>query len=376
MSSKWDEIIEQLGEGFANRAAEHDESDSFVAANWAELKQEKLFSAMVPVELGGSGLSHSEMCRSIRKMSRYCSSTALAFSMHQHLVAAAVWNYRHGNPGEKLLRRVADGETALVSTGANDWLESRGMLEPCEGGFRYSGSKAFSSGCPSGDLLITSGRYNDPSLGWQVLHFPVSLRAEGVRIADNWKAMGMRGTGSHTVILENVFIPTDAIGLRRPMGKYHQVWNIVLTVALPLISAAYVGIGDAAIDIARQSAEGKRDDLTASLLGEMANERTMASLAFESMVALTNDFNFEPSVATTSEVLIRKTVATQAVIRTTTKALEVVGGTGYLRARGLERLVRDAFAGQFHPLTPAKQHLFTGRVEMGVAPDGVAAALA
>jgi alkylation response protein AidB-like acyl-CoA dehydrogenase len=376
LASDWKGIIDRLGKGFASRAAEHDESDRFVSANWAELKTEKLFSAMVPAELGGGGLSHSDMCRLIREMSRHCSSTALAFSMHQHLVAAALWNYRHGNPGEKLLRRVADGETVLVSTGANDWLNSSGTLEPCEGGFRCSGSKAFSSGCEGGDLLITSGRYNDPSQGWQVLHFPVSLRAEGVRIGDNWKAMGMRGTASHTVFLENVFIPTDAIGVRRPMGKYHPIWNIVLTVAMPLVSAAYVGIADAAAAIARERATRQPNDLTASLLGEMENELTTAVLAFESMVGIANDLDFEPSNAKSSEILIRKTIATQAVIRTASKALEVVGGTGYFRPLGLERLIRDAYAGQFHPLMPKKQHLFTGRISMGVDVDDGASAAA
>jgi alkylation response protein AidB-like acyl-CoA dehydrogenase len=375
LNGNWKDVIGKLGKGFASRAPEHDESDTFVTANWEELKAEKLFSAMVPTELGGGGLAHSHMCRLIREMASYCSSTALAFSMHQHLVAAAVWNWRHGNPGEKLLRRVADGEAVLVSTGANDWLESSGVLEPCDGGFRFSGSKAFASGCPAGDLLITSGQYNDPSQGWQVLHFPVSLRAEGVRIADNWKAMGMRGTGSHTVVLENVFIPTEAIGLRRPMGKYHNAWNVVLTVALPLISAAYVGIADAAASIARESVARKTDDLTAMLLGEMTNELTTAVLAFENMLAISNDLEFESSVVTASEILVRKTIATQAVIRTANKALEIVGGRGYLRSLGLERLVRDAHAGQFHPLMPAKQHLFTGRVAMGLDVDGAPAAV-
>jgi len=324
---------------------------------------------MVPAELGGGGLAYSAMCRLIREMGSCCSSTALAFSMHQHLVAAATWNYRHGKAGEELLRRVAAEETVLVSTGANDWLESNGTLEPCEGGFRYSGTKAFASACPAGDVLITSGRYNDPSQGWQVLHFPVSLCADGVRISDDWRAMGMRGTGSNTIVLENVFIHAEAIGLRRPMGKYHNAWDIAVTVALPLISAAYVGIADAAASIARRMASSKRDDLTVMLFGEMTNELTTAVLAFESMIAIADDLAFEPSIDRTSEVLVRKTIATQAVIRTASKAIELAGGRAYLRSHALERLMRDALAGQFHPLTPGKQHLFTGRVAMGLDPD-------
>lgn len=370
MARNYDESVDRLAAAFLSRAADCDETDTFVGENWAELRTEGFFSAMVPQELGGGGVTHGQMCRLIRRIARSCSSTALAFSMHQHLIAAAVWNYRNGNPGERLLRHVAGGEAVLVSTGANDWLDSSGVLDPCEGGFRFSGTKAFASGCPAGDLLITSGRYNHPSEGWQVLHFPVSLGAGGVRIAGNWKAMGMRGTGSHTIHLDNVFVPAETVGLRRPMGKYHRVWDVVLTVAAPLISAAYVGIADAAFETALQSAAAKRDDVTASLVGELANERTVAVLAFESMVATAADLGFQPSAATTSEILSCKTIATEAVVRTAAKALALAGGTGYLRAHKIERLVRDALAGQFHPLAAPKQHLFTGRIALGLEPEG------
>jgi alkylation response protein AidB-like acyl-CoA dehydrogenase len=367
---EWRPVIQRLGEGFASRAAEHDENDRFVSVNWAEMKSEKLFSAMVPVELGGAGLPHSEMCALIRELARYCSSTALAFSMHQHLVAAAVWNYRHGNPGEKVLRKVADGETVLISTGANDWLSSSGSLDPCEGGFRFSAKKGFASGSPAGDLLMTSGRFQDPKDGWQVLHFPLSLRSEGVRIEENWKAMGMRGSGSNTVVLDQVFIPAESIGVRRPMGKYHRVWDVVLTVALPLVGGAYLGVAEAGAKIARESAIRRGDDgLTSVLLGELENELTTARLAFDSMVAIANDLDFEPSQPKTSDMLVRKTILTQAAIRTVSKALESTGGGGYFRAQGLERLLRDAYAGQFHPLQPKKQHRFTGRLAMGLDVD-------
>jgi acyl-CoA dehydrogenase len=370
----WRGIIGEIGGGFAARAAAYDENDRFVSENWAELKERKLFSAMVPPELGGAGLPHSQMCALIREIGRHCGSTALAFSMHQHLVAAAVWNYRHGNPAEKLLRKVAGGETVLVSTGANDWLSSSGTLEACDGGFRLTASKAFSSGCPQGDLLITSGRYNDPEKGWQVLHFPVSLRAEGVRIEGNWKAMGMRGTGSHTVSLSNVFVPADTVSLRRPAGKYHGVWNLVLTAALPLVMAAYVGVAEAAAEIARKKAASRKpDDLLAGQIGEMENELTTAALALDSMVALANDLDFEPSLALSSAGQIRKTIVVQAVIRTAELALSATGGGAYFREPGLERALRDVFASQFHPLTPRKQQRFSGRVSLGWSvEDGLA----
>ena len=194
-------IIQELGPVFAERAEEHDEGDHFVEANYKDLREAQVFSAMAPSELGGGGVSHSEMCRLVRQLAGYCGSTALALSMHQHLIAAAVWNYRKGNPGEKLLRKVADSQAILASTGANDWLSSSGVLTRCEGGFRFTGRKVFVSGSPAADMLITSGQYEDPVAGWQVLHFPLPAKGDGVRIENVWKAMGMRGTGSHNVVV-------------------------------------------------------------------------------------------------------------------------------------------------------------------------------
>jgi alkylation response protein AidB-like acyl-CoA dehydrogenase len=365
----WKQALADLGPAFAERAAGYDASDDFVAQNYAEMREARLFSALVPEELGGGGLSYSEVCSLTCGLGRCCGATALTFSMHQHLLAAALWNYRHGKPGEKLLRAVAGGEKILVSTGATDWLASNGTLERCEGGYRFTAKKVFASGCLAGDLLITSGQYDDPAAGRQVLHFPVSMTADGVRIDRVWKTMGMRGTGSHTVVLENVFIPEQAIALRRPCGEYHPVWNVILTVALPLICAAYVGAAEAAAERARASAARKGGDtVSALLIGEMENELTTAQIALQSMIANANDLDAEPGIEHANRSLIRKTIVAEAVKRTAEKALEATGGGGYFRASGLERMLRDAYAAQFHPMQPKRQHLFTGRLAMGLDP--------
>ncbi|HYI94967.1 MAG TPA: acyl-CoA dehydrogenase family protein [Bryobacteraceae bacterium] len=359
-------VIAKLGPQFHDRAGAYDAEDRFVSENYTDLKSEHAFSAMIPPELGGGGLPYSEMCNLVREISHYCSSTALAFSMHQHAVASAVWNYRHGNPGEKLLRRVASADLVLVSTGATDWLSSNGELTACDGGFRFTAAKRFASGSPAGDLIVTSGRFHDPESGWQVLHFALSMHADGVRVEDDWKTMGMRATGSHTVTIENAFVPSEAVTLRRPMGKYHRVYDIVLPVAMPLIGAAYVGLAEAAARTALESATGRCDDLAPILIGEMHNHLTAAQLAHRSMVAMADNLEFQPSVNNTSEVLTRKTLLIQATVNTCTKAMEVTRGAGYFRKLGLERLLRDAIAGQFHPLSEKKQQQFTGRIALGL----------
>lgn len=114
------EIIDEIGPAFAARAAENDANDIFVQENFNDLKTHKMFSALIPEELGGGGVSHSDMCQAIRKIGQYCSSTALTLSMHQHIISAAVWNHRNGKPGKAMLEKVAANELILVSTGATD----------------------------------------------------------------------------------------------------------------------------------------------------------------------------------------------------------------------------------------------------------------
>lgn len=367
-------LLAEIGPRFAERAAAHDDSDSFVADNYEVLRERKLFSALVPQELGGAGARHSEMCGFLRGLAHHCASTALALSMHQHLVAAAVVNWRAGRPGQKLLERVAGGEAVLISTGANDWMESSGTVERVTGGFRVSARKPFASGAPKGAMLVTSAPYDDPEQGPQVLHFPVPLGAEGVSLADDWRTLGMRATGSQTIVLERVFVPEEAVALRRPRGSYHPAFNVILTVALPLILSVYVGAAEAAASIARNQARKRTGDPAAPyLLGELAGLLTTAQLALDDMVRHANDLDFVPSLEGADAMLVRKTIAANAVLATAEKALEVAGGGGFYRRLGLERLLRDVHGAQFHPLPEKRQQLFTGRIALGLDPISGAA---
>jgi alkylation response protein AidB-like acyl-CoA dehydrogenase len=367
----WAAVMRALGPAFAARAAAHDANDSFVADNYAALKQHKVFSAGVPAELGGGGASHPELCALLRELARSCGSTALALSMHTHLLAATVWRWRQGQPVEPLLKRIAAEETVLISTGASDWLDSSGRAEKVDGGYRVTARKIFASGCPMGNLLITSAPYDSPQDGPTVLHFPVPFTAEGVTIMDNWRTLGMRATGSHDVMLEGVFVPESAIALRRPKGKWHPFFNVVMAVAVPLIMAVYVGVAEAAYDLARTQAGKKpQDPHVPYLMGEMENALVTAQMALQGMIDTAANYHFEPVDQTANAILVRKTIAARAVILTVEKALEVVGGAGFFRSLGLERLLRDVHGAQFHPLPEKRQLLFTGRLALGLDPIG------
>ena len=363
-------LVHEIGPGFAERAAEYDENDAFVAANYDVLKEHRVFSAIVPDDLGGGGAPYPEMTAFLRTLAGYCSSTALALSMHQQLTAAAVFNYKHDRPGWQVLKKVAADQAVLISTGANDWMESNGIAERTDGGYLVTCKKPFASGSPVGDFLVSSAPYEDPKEGWQVLHFPVPFTAEGLTGLDDWRTMGMRATGSQTMALDKVFVPDEAIVVKRPRGEYHPMWNVILTCAMPLIMSVYVGVAEAAADIAIDAAAKRRGDdpEIPFLIGEMTNTLATAQLAVDAMVALNNNWTFEPTTEIASDILVRKTIAANASIQVGEKALELAGGASFFRKLGLERLVRDLHGARYHPLPEKRQQLFTGRLALGLDP--------
>jgi alkylation response protein AidB-like acyl-CoA dehydrogenase len=365
----WIALARELGPSFAARASHHDADDSFVAESYTELKKVRVFSAHVPAELGGGGTSHAEICAFLQTLAQYCGSTALALSMHTHQVATAVWRWRHDDAGvEPLLRRVAREQLVLVSSGGSDWLDGSGKAVKVEGGYRASARKIFSSGCPSGDLLITSAVYDDPHAGPTVLHFPISLGADGVTILDTWHTLGMRATGSHDVQIRDVFVPDAAVGIRRPQGAWHLLFHLTVLLALPIIYSVYVGVAEAARDLALREATKRRHDPDVSyLVGEMDTELATARLALRSMIEAAA--SAPPGAATTNDGLIGRTLAGRAAIRTVEKAMEVAGGASFYRGLGLERLFRDVQGARFHPLQEKRQFRHSGRFALGLDLD-------
>lgn len=361
----WQERAQWVADQIAPQAAAHDTDDSFVEEGFALLKATGFFKALVPQHFGGGGASITTLAECIRIIGRSCGSTALAFSMHSHIVAVAAWRLKHqGAPMEGLLTRVATDNLVLVSTGGNDWLGSGGEAVKVEGGFRVTARKPFASGSAAGDLVNTSCFYDCPEAGPAVLHFAVPLTAEGVRVEKSWRVMGMRGTGSDDVVFENVFVPDAAIAGRRPAGQWHMLFHIISKIAFALIYSAYLGVAEGARDVAVGVASKREPDaLTAQIAGEMENALLQARLANAHALVIAE--RRAPGPETTSAALQCRQLTGQAAIRTVEKALELAGGSAFYRHNPIERMFRDIQAARFHPLQEKPQLDMAGRFALG-----------
>jgi acyl-CoA dehydrogenase len=352
----------------AERAVEHDELGDFVHDGVGTLQARGFLSMLVPADVGGGGASYADTATALSVLAHGCPSTALTLSMHTHLVAAQVWRHQRDLPAP-VLAKVANDQVMLVSTGAGDWVDSNGTATKVDGGFRVSARKAPSSGAPAGNVLISSARWDAAPDGPQVIHFSAPFAADGVSVVETWDTMGMRATGSHTVVLDDVFVPDAAVSLTRPAGQWHPVWNVVVGAAMPLIMSVYVGVAEEAVDRALRIARGRRaDDTTAITVGRMLNHLHIAQDAVGTMVALADGLRFDNTNELAAEVLSRKTVAAEHVVSAARLAMEAAGGAGYSRSAGIERLLRDVHGALYHPLPAAKQELFSGRVALGLDP--------
>src|SRR5687767_6543814 len=190
-----DKLATAVADAAAAHADRHDAEGSFVEEGVTLARESGYLAAPVPAELGGTGALTADFARSQRIIAAVCGSTALACSMHLHVVLAAAWRWRRGDTVvEPMLRRVAADRIVICSTGGNDWLSPTTIATPVDGGWRLSGRKIFASLAPIATVAATFAVIDEPKPGAEVIGFGVPLDADGVSIDETWDAAGMRAT--------------------------------------------------------------------------------------------------------------------------------------------------------------------------------------
>ncbi len=363
---------DQLGAAVSDHAVTHDRDGTFVSEAYDLLRSSGYLALAVPEELGGRGATIREVAMAQRALARHCASTALASVMHHHVVLFTAWRHRRGLPGaEATLRRVADDGIVLVSTGGADLTRPRGQAVKVDGGYLVSGHKIFASQSPVGDVMSTMFPYEDPDEGRIVLNMAVPMAADGVTVLDTWDALGMRGTGSHDVEIQDVFVPEDKVIARRPFGKLDPPLQVILMHAIPPITAVYLGVAESARDhaVAAVAGTAKADDPTMQRqVGLMDTRLRVAAWALDgALAAVGNDP--APSMETVAAVQAAKREVSLAALEVCDLALEVGGGASFYKTSPIERAYRDVRGIKYHPFTPEESLLHAGQVALGLPAD-------
>jgi len=363
---------EALGKDFAARAEVADESDSFVADNYAALKTSGLVEAAVPTELGGGGADIHELAGMLRTLAHHCSSTALAFAMHTHLVTVPSWRWSHQKVTavEPLLKRIAAEKIFLSTSGGSDWVAGAGKAERVEGGYKITARKVFSSGAPAGSIFMTTAVLEEKGAEPMVLHFGIPMNSPNLRIDPVWKTLGMRGTASHDVIIEGHVVPEAAVALKRKAGEWHPLFQIIGTFAIPLIYSVYLGVAESARDIAVKLAKKRRSDHhILQLIGQMDSELLGARVAHGYMLDVVAQNT--PGAESINQVMMGRRLVAAHAIRAVELAMESAGGAGFYRSQGLERRFRDVQGARYHPMQPGQQAEYAGAMALGLPIDKI-----
>jgi alkylation response protein AidB-like acyl-CoA dehydrogenase len=363
-----------FGPVLAEHAARHDAEGSWVEESFEQLRDAGFLALAVPTELGGLGATIRQTAMVMRELAHYCGSTALALSMHQHVTNFTAWRYRRQLPGaEATLRRIVDDRIVIVSTGGGDFVRPRGEAVRVDGGYKVSGRKIFASQSPVGAVMATMFPFEDPERGLRVLNLAVPFNDPGVTVHDNWDTLGMRGTASNDVTIDDVFVPDERVLADRPYGVVDPPLQIVASIAFPIVGAVYLGVAESAATAAIAGVSGTpraNDPSVQRQVGLMRNRLQVAGWALEGAFGAVGD-DPAPSMETVAAVMAAKREVANAGIEVCDLAMEVAGGGSFFKGSPIERAYRDIRGIKFHPFNNETTLLHAGRLALGLPCDEV-----
>ena len=223
---------------------------------------------------------------------------------------------------------------------------------------------------PVGDVFSTMFVLDDDGTKI-VLNMAVPVKSDGVTVHDNWDTLGMRGTGSQDVTIEDVFVPEERVLARRPWGVLDPPLQVIASIAMPVITAVYLGVAEAARDAAVAAVAGTpraEDPTIQRQVGLMEDRLRVMSWALDGALRTVGD-DPTPSMTTVVDVMAAKREIAIGGIEVCDAAMEVAGGAAYFRTSSIERCYRDVRGAKFHPFGPEQTLLHAGRVALGLPAD-------
>lgn len=365
-----DALLAELTAQFAATAGDHDRDGVFPHDNFATLQRHGLIGLLVPTPLGGSGATLGTARRVIGAVARGEPATALILTMTylQHRAISRADNRWPGHLRERVLRAGAQHGALANSLRVEPELGSpaRGGLPGTVGrrtadGWRIDGHKLYTTGIEGLSWLSVWGRTDEPEP--RVGIFLVPRNAPGLRVIASWDHLGMRASGSHEVIFDDVAIPFDhGVDLRPPSAwaaaagnaadsaayADQQAWMVVL------LGTLYDAIARAAQDwlltFLHTRAPASLGAPLSSLSRVQEQVGEIAALLRVNEVLLshaTAEIDAGRTPTATDSGLFKHTVTANG-IRAVELALKLSGNHGLSRSNPLERHYRDVLCGRIH----------------------------
>ncbi len=373
-----DELLTRI----AGRAAGHDRDNTFPHNDLADLVAAGYLRAFVPTDLGGAGLGLEAVAREQARLGAAAPATALAVNMHLVVTGlAAVLAARGDDALRFVLEDAAQGEVYAFgnSEAGNDLVmfgsRTRAERDP-DGGYRYTGTKIFTSLSPVWTRLATFGLDDSDPEAPRLVHGVVSRDDGGIEVRDDWDTLGMRATQSCTTVLTGARAMPGRVFRSLPPGPSADPYIFALFATFEiLLAAVYTGIGRRAVELAVAAAHrrtsmknGGRTYAQDPDIRWKVAEAAIAQDGIEPQVwSLARDVDLlaDHGAQWFPRLVGLKVRATENARYVVDQAIRVAGGSSYYSSHELGRLYRDVLAGIFHPSDGESAHATVANAWLG-----------
>lgn len=370
----------------AERAPRYDRENAFFTEDLDELAAAGYLTALVPERFGGLGLSLREVTAEQQRLAAAAPATALGVNMHLVWTGVAKTVHERGLDFlDFLLEEAGAGEIFGfgISEPGNDLIlfGSRTVAEPQDdGGYRFTGTKIFTSLSPAWTRLGVFGLDETSPDGPKLVHAILERDQPGIRILDDWDTLGMRATQSRTTMLDSAYARPERVFRRLDPGPNQDplIFGIFTNFEL-LLASVYTGIGARALELAAANAARRtsvknggaplsadpdiRWRIAAAALAQDALAPQIASLSGDL------DAQVDHGAQWFRTVVGAKVRATETARVVVDAAIRVSGGSSYANGSELSRLYRDVLAGMFHPSDDESAHSTVAAAVLGPIPD-------
>lgn len=283
-----------------------------------------IYRTLVPTRFGGDGGTPTEFLRQIEQISIADGSAGWVASFGvSHTYLAAL-------PEETLEKVYANGPDVVFAGG----LFPPQQAEVVEGGYIVSGRWSFGSGSPGASLIGVGIKGGEATGG---LPLTAVMPADEVEIVPNWDVIGMRGTGSHDLKVEKVFVPREwtfvrgsAASIDLPVFRYPS-----MALAAQVLAVVGLGVARAALDELGTMATRRASITGAPVMAERAHVQIAMANA-EAALRSARAFFYEATDTCYDEV-----VATGSATPETTALVRLAASNA---ARTGAEVTRNAFA--------------------------------
>lgn len=354
-----DDVIKPLAEGL-------DREERFPHEIYEQMGELGLFGIGVPEAMGGPGFDTLTYALVMEELSRGYASVADQCGLVELICTLLV---RHGTPAQReawlapVMRGAKRVAYCITEPEAGTDVSGIRTTAECDGeGWRLNGGKIWIHNAPVADVGFVLAR-TDKDAGHRGMSiFIVDLNAKGIERGPKEHKMGQRASQVGALNFTDVVLGPDA--LLGELGKGFHMMMSVLDKGRVGIAALAVGIGqaglEAAVDYARQRKQfGKaiaEFQGVQWLLADMAKDIEAARLLVHSAAA-----KIDRGDNATKACSIAKCFAGDMAVARTADAVQVFGGSGYIRGFEVERLYRDAKITQIYEGTNQIQRMIIAR---------------